>query len=95
MSNPSTIKVTIFGLEFTFKADDPEYIKELAAFVDGEIQKTAASGKVTSQTKAVILATFTIADELLRLRKEKESFSSRIESMLEMTEDATDLQQQQ
>jgi cell division protein ZapA (FtsZ GTPase activity inhibitor) len=84
MSRPATAKVTISGVEFSFKTEDPEYIKEIASYIDAEIQKVVATGKVSSQTKAVILAAFTITDELLRLRKEKETLSRRVDSMLDL-----------
>jgi hypothetical protein len=45
-----------------------------------------ATGKVSSQTKAVILAAFTVTDELLRLRKEKETLSKRVEAMLDLAQ---------
>lgn len=85
-----TVKVTVFGIELSFKTEDPDYMKEIAAYLDSEIQKVAASGKVTSQTKAVILAAFTLTDELFRLRKEKEACSKRLDSMLELTKDTPD-----
>ncbi|RJP14010.1 MAG: cell division protein ZapA [Candidatus Abyssobacteria bacterium SURF_5] len=84
MNRPAAVTVTVLGTELSFRTEDPEYIKQLAAFVENEIRTVVDSGKISSQTKAVILAAFTMADELFRLRKEKEQVSKRIESMLEM-----------
>lgn len=92
MSRQTTVKVIIYGTEFSFRTDDPDYINELAAFVDEQIQKIASSGKITSPTKAITLAAFNIADELFRLREEKEEaskkLSERLDAMLEMAEEA-------
>ncbi len=84
MTRMATVKVSILGIEFSFKTDDPGSIKELAAYVDAEIQKVLDGGKVSSQTKAVILAAFTIANELFQLREEKENLSQRLDGLLDM-----------
>lgn len=91
MTEEITVKVVIHGTEFTFRTDDPDYIKELAEFVDREIREVSSSSKVSSQAKTITLAAFGIADELFKLRKEKdamsEKFSERIDAMLQMTEE--------
>ena len=92
MTEQTTVKVVIRGAEFSFRTDDPEYIKELAKFVGGEIEKIATSDKVTEPAKAITLAAFIIADELFRLRKENsdmsEDVSRRIDSILEQADEA-------
>ena len=91
MSEHTTVTVVIQGTELSFKTDDPGYIKELAAFVDGQMEKVALSDRVSAPVKAVMLTAFNIADELFRLRKEKsemsEEFSKRLDTMLEMAEE--------
>jgi cell division protein ZapA (FtsZ GTPase activity inhibitor) len=91
VNRPSTVKVTIHGTELNFKTDDPDYIRELAKFVDEQIRKVA-SPKVTSPSKAITLAAFNIADELFRLRMEKDEdsrkLSERLDAMLNMAEEA-------
>ncbi|MBI4832424.1 MAG: cell division protein ZapA [Candidatus Lindowbacteria bacterium] len=92
MNRPMTVKVSIYGTEFTFKTDDPEYITELAEFVDEQVRKISLPKKVSSPTKAITLAAFNIADELFRLRKElgenSKKLSERVDSMLKMAEEA-------
>ena len=92
MKNPeTTTKIIIHGTELTFKTDDPAYIRELARFVEEQIQKVESLGNVKSPTKAVTLAAFNIADELFRMQKEKsemsENLSERLGAMLQMTEE--------
>lgn len=91
MNKPTTVRVSIFGTDLTFRTDDPEYIRELAAFVEEHIQKAAKSAKRTTSTKAITLAALNISDELFRLRKEKqeagEHLSRRLDAMLRLAEE--------
>jgi cell division protein ZapA (FtsZ GTPase activity inhibitor) len=90
MSPETTVQVVIHGTALNFKTDDPDYIHEIARFIEEQIHKIESSGKVTSPGKAMALAAFTIADELFRLRKEKEELSeklsTRLDAMLELAE---------
>ena len=92
MSQRTTVKVVISGIDLSFRTDDPQYMKDLARYVEDEVQKVMSSGKVTSSTKAVALAAFNITDELFRLRKEKDELSKklseRVDAMLDMAEGA-------
>jgi len=92
MTKQSTIRVVIHGADLSFKTDDPEYIHELAAFVNEQIDMIAASGKVKAANKVAVLAAFNIANELFKLCKDKSEtakrFSERLDSMLEETQEA-------
>ncbi len=92
MSKHSTVRVKIQGVELSFKTDNPEYIKELAGFVDEQIELVTTSDNVTAPAKAATLAAFNIANELLRLRKEKsemtEDISRRLDAMLQSADEA-------
>jgi cell division protein ZapA len=91
MSSETTVRVVIHGTQLNFKTDDPDYVRELAGFIEEQIQKVQSSGKVTSPAKAVALAALNMADELFKLREEKremsERFSERLEAMLNMAEE--------
>src|SRR5437867_11034263 len=70
-TEPDTLSVTIFGSEYKIKGADPEYIREVAAYVDAkmrELERRLSSG---SPTKVAILTSLNIADELFREREEK------------------------
>ncbi len=92
MSQRTTVKVVISGVDLSFRTDDPQYMKNLAQYVEDEVQKVMTTGKVTSSTKAITLAAFNITDELFRLRKEKDELSKklseRFDTMLDMAKDA-------
>ncbi len=91
MSKQTTIRIVIHGTQLSFKTDDPDYIHELARFIEEQIDNVESSGKVTSSAKSITLAAFNIADELFRLRKEKqelsEKLSERLGAMLDMAEE--------
>ena len=86
MSEPRT--VNIYGESYTVKSDEaPEYIQEVAAFIDGKMRDIAGSGKIVTTDKIAILAALNIADEFFRARrswKEKEGKTeARIEKLIE------------
>jgi cell division protein ZapA len=69
-----SIKVQIFGMDYSLKSDkDPEYIKQVAEFVDEKIQKLSTNTNVKSQTKIAVLVALNIADELFQLKKQYEN----------------------
>lgn len=71
-TEPDTLSVTIFGSEYKIKGADPEYIGEVAAYVDSkmrELERRLSSG---APAKIAILTSLNIADELFRERNERE-----------------------
>jgi cell division protein ZapA len=63
--------VTIFGSEYKIKGADPQYIGEVAAYVDAKMRDLERRLSGGSPTKIAILASLNIADELFSERKEK------------------------
>ncbi len=92
MSEQTTVTVVIGGTELNFKTDDPEYIRELAEFVDKQIKEISLAGNVSEPAVAAKLAAFHIADELFTLRRAESETSGeitrRLDTILEMTEEA-------
>jgi cell division protein ZapA len=71
--NDSTL-VEIFGQTYNVRGEgDPDYLAELARFVDSRMREVAASVATVDATKIAILAALNIADEFSRYRKERES----------------------
>jgi cell division protein ZapA len=71
-TEPDTLSVTIFGSEYKIKGADPEYIGEVAAYVDSkmrELERRLSSGP---PAKIAILTSLNIADELFRERTERD-----------------------
>lgn len=67
-----SVTVEIFGHEYKIKGDaDPEYMAEIARYVDGKMKEVAKGAPVGSLAKIGILAALNIAEELFRMREEK------------------------
>jgi cell division protein ZapA (FtsZ GTPase activity inhibitor) len=76
----ATIETYILGHKYTISGDAPEaHIEHLVAFVNSRIQDVYRSSPNIAPLKASILASITIADELLKLREEQEDIAKNIE----------------
>ncbi len=80
----STI-VEIFGQTYNVRGEgDPDYLSELAQFVDARMREVAAQVATVDPVKIAILAALNIADEFSRFRKARESASG---AWIEKTEE--------
>src|SRR5438270_13196076 len=65
-----TIKVEIYDQAYTVRSDgDPEYLKQLAEYVDERMREISSGTLTVDSRKVAILAALYIADELHQLRK--------------------------
>jgi cell division protein ZapA len=84
--NDSTM-VEIFGQTYNVRGEgDPDYLAELARFVDGRMREVAGQVATVDPVKIAILAALNIADEFSRYRRERESAS---DAWIEKTEELT------
>jgi cell division protein ZapA len=74
----NTVSVSIFGSEYKIKGADPEYIQNVAAYVDGKMRELERRLATGTPTKIAILASLNIADELFRDRTERERLSADV-----------------
>ena len=66
--------VEIFGQTYNVRGEgDPDYLTELARFVDSRMREVAAQVATVDPVKIAILAALNIADEFSRYRKQRES----------------------
>jgi len=82
-----TVTVNIYGEQYAVKTDDePEYVEQVAHYVDTKMKEIADAGKVVTTSKIAILAALNIADEFLKAevaRQENDSETGRrIERLL-------------
>jgi cell division protein ZapA len=76
MEKNDSTTVEIFGQTYNVRGEgDPEYLAELARFVDGRMREVAAQVATVDPLKIAILAALNIADELSRFQKQRESAS--------------------
>ena len=70
MSEPKSVSVEILGQRYPIRAAlDPEYIRRLAAYVDGKIRAASDSAPSSDPVRLAVLAALNIADELFRHRE--------------------------
>ena len=68
-----SIEVEIFGQTYNVRGEgDPQYLKELARFVDTRMSDVAAQVATVDPLKIAILAALNIADEFSRYRRRRE-----------------------
>ena len=67
------VSVVIRGEQYTIRAaEDPAYIQRVAAYVDAKLDGVAKGSQSLSPTKAIVLASLHIADELFKAEAERE-----------------------
>ncbi len=66
-------EVEIFGQTYNVRGDgNPNYLLELARFVDSRMREVATEVSTVDPLKIAILAALNIADEFSRYRKQRE-----------------------
>lgn len=75
----ATVRVTIFGEEYSIRTDAPEeYTLECARYVDDAVQKAHVHGQVAEPHRAAVLAALQITDELFRTRRDLDERSAGV-----------------
>jgi cell division protein ZapA len=79
-TNPTqSVKVEIYNQSYNIRGNgDPEYIVQLADFVDRRMRDVAAATLTVDSLKVAILAALHIADELHQLKKRHEQMDSQL-----------------
>ena len=68
--DPNATTVNIFGQDYTVRGgDDPEYVQEIATYLDERMRELARSSSQVSSSRVAILAALNITDELFRARR--------------------------
>ena len=80
--------VEIFGQTYNVRGEgDPDYLTELAQFVDSRMHEVAGQVATADPLKIAILAALNIADEFSRYRKDRESAEgARVERTMALSE---------
>lgn len=83
-----SIEVEIYGQTYNVRGDgDPDYLLELARFVDSRMREVGAQVATVETAKIAILAALNIADEFSRYRKQREDAAG---IWIERTEEISD-----
>lgn len=87
LSSSIGVKILIFDREYRLKAKEgEEYLKAIAAYVDGKIKKIASSTNERGREQISILACLNIADELYKLKEKNRKAKEKIRQLMERVE---------
>ena len=76
------VKLMICDEEYTVRSElDPEYTKQVAAYVDQAIRRVLHAGPMVESHKAAILAALAITDELFESRKQQGELAARLKGL--------------
>ncbi len=82
MIKKNAVRVTICDEEYTVRSElDPEYTRQVAAYVDQAIKRVLHAGPMVETHKAAILACLAITDELFDSRKQQQEMAKRLRQM--------------
>ena len=86
--NYDSTEVEIFGQTYNVRGEgDPNYLSELARFVDSRMREVAAEVSTVDPMKIAILAALNIADEFSRYRKQRQDAAG---ILIERTEEISE-----
>jgi cell division protein ZapA len=78
MTGPDGVTVTIFGRDYTLRAEGDEgYLVELARVVDGRMKEAAAASGESSPLQVAVLAALNLADDLQREHDRRRNLDER------------------
>jgi cell division protein ZapA len=88
-----TVKIEIYDQSYNVSAEqNEEYLKELAAYVDGKMRAVAEATRTVDSLKVAVLAALNIADEMFTLRGRQQEIEGplrkRVEKCVAMVEKA-------
>ena len=75
-SNGTSVRVEIFDQNYHLRGTDPEYIAELAEYVDTKMRLISQQVSTVESLKVAVLAALNIADEYHMLKRKYEAASS-------------------
>jgi cell division protein ZapA len=72
----SNVRVDIYDQTYHLRGSDPEYIAELAEYVDTKMRLIAQQAATVDSLRVAVLAALNIADELHMLKRKYESIAT-------------------
>lgn len=87
------MKIEIYDQMYNMSGEqDEEYLRELAAYVDGKMRSIAESTHMVDSLKVAVLAALNIADEMFTVRQRQQEIEGplrkRVEKCVTMVERA-------
>jgi len=93
MADSKSVSVEIFGQRYPIRSTlDEEYIKRLAAYVDGKIRAAGDTAPSGDPVRLAVLAALNIADEMFTMRQKQQQIEGplrkRVEKCVSLVEKA-------
>jgi cell division protein ZapA len=85
-----SVRVEIYDQTYQLRGSDPEYIAELADYVDTKMRIIAQQASTVDSLRVAVLAALNIADEYLVLKRKYDSVASDYQSRADQLSGALD-----
>jgi len=77
------VSVTILGERYTIRAaEDPAYVQRVAQYVETELAEVVKGSPSLPSSKAVVLASLNIADEIFKMEADRERSEAALAARL-------------
>lgn len=78
------MKIDIYDQSYNVNAaENEEYVKELAAYVDAKMREVAEATRTVDSLKVAVLAAVNIADEMFALRERRQQMEGPLRKRVE------------
>jgi len=74
--NNSSVRVEIYDQTYHLRGSDPEYIAQLAAYVDTKMRLISQQAATVDSLRVAVLAALNIADEFHMLKRKHDGIAS-------------------
>ena len=85
-----SVRVEIYDQTYHLRGSDPEYIAQLAAYVDGKMRLISQQAATVDSLRVAVLAALNIADEFHMLKRKYEGIASDYNARTEQLAGALD-----
>lgn len=89
-SNATSIRVNIYDQSYHLRGTDPQYIAELADFVDTKMRLIAQQASTVDSLRVAVLAALNIADEFQVLKRKYDALAQDYSAKAEHLSGALD-----
>ena len=86
----ASVRVEIYDQTYQLRGSDPQYINQLADYVDTKMRIVAQQASTVDSLRVAVLAALNIADEYLVLKRKYDSIASDYRSRAEQLAGALD-----
>jgi cell division protein ZapA len=86
----ASVRVEIFDQAYNLRGSDPEYILQLAEYVDSKMRAVAEATNTIDTVRLAVLAALNIADEYHLLKKKQDGGATEYQKRAHLLADALD-----